>query len=345
MNKKMLWIIVAVVILGLAVFWPSLNKSTTSETKWPTQDITMIVPYPPGGGTDLTVRALADEMAKELKVSITVVNSPGASGSVGTIAAWNKPHDGYTIVGNGMLAFASYPVMGYTDKTYKDYYLWVATYSPNVVVTKADNAKYADMNALLAALKANPGQVKVGTAGVGTGGHIGMEVIKAGTKVDYKHVPYQGGAPAIVAGLSGEVDIVPQLSMEMLDMIKAGKFKALATLMDKPMKVAGGPDIPSIVEFAPEMKPLLPMGESFGFMLPKDTPAPVIKAIDAAYKKAVNGETLKKFAEQKGVVILGLSGEEAQAHVAKLSQIVGWTLFDSGAAKISPEKFGIERLK
>ena len=87
------------------------------------------------------------------------------------------------------------------------------------------------------------------------------------------------------------------------------------------------------------------MGESFGIMVPKDTPAEAVKAIDAAFKAAVNSETVKKFAAEKGSEVLGLSGEEAQAYVGKLYSIVSWTLFDGGAAKISPEKLGIPRLK
>lgn len=346
MSKKMIWIIAAVVIVAVAVVWPMMNKQSTVEVKkWPTQDITVIVPYPPGGGTDLTVRTLVEEMAKELKVSMSVVNQPGASGSVGTIGAWNKPHDGYTIAGNGMLAFTSYPVMGYMTQTYKDWHLWVATYSPNVVAVNGTNPKYADMKALLAAMKEKPGQISAGTAGVGTGGHIGAEVIKAGTKLEYKHVPYQGGAPAIVALLSGEIDYAPQLSMEVVDMLRSGKFKGLAVLMDKPLKVSGMPDVPSILDAAPGAKPYMPMGESFGIMVPKDTPANVVAAIDAAFKKAVQSETMKKFAEQKGIVVLGLAGDDAQKHVAKLSSIVSWILFDGGVAKTSPEKFGIPRLQ
>ena len=345
MNKKMLWIIAAVVIIGLAFVWPQLNQKKEEVKKWPMQDISIVVPYPPGGGTDLTTRAIADEMAKALKANVSVVNMPGASGSVGTIAVWNKPHDGYTIAANGLLAFASYPVMGYTDKTYKDWNIWIATFSPNAIVVKGEGGKYKNINDLLADLKARPGQVTFGTAGVGTGGYMGSEVLKAGTKLDYKHVPYQGGAPAIVAGLSGEVDVVPQLLMEMVDHIRAGKMNALAVLMDQPFKLSGAADIPGISAAVPAIKPYLPMGESFGIMVPKDTPPHIVKAIDDAFKIAVKSEVVKKFADQKGSVVLALSGEEAQAHVAKLSSIVSWTLFDGGTAKISPEKFNIPRLK
>ena len=345
MSKKTMWVLAAVVIIGVAFLWPQLNQKKEEVKKWPTQDISIVVPYPPGGGTDLTTRALADEMAKALKINVSVVNMPGASGSVGTIAVWNKPHDGYTIAANGLLAFASYPVMGYTDKTQKDWHIWIATFSPNAIVAKGEGGKYKNMNDLLTDLKSKPGQVIFGTAGVGTGGYMGSEVLKAGTKLAYKHVPYQGGAPAIVAGLSGEVDVVPQLLMEMVDHIRAGKMNALAVLMDQPFKLSGAADIPGISTSVPAIKPYLPMGESFGIMVPKDTPPQVVKAIDDAFKIAVKSEVVKKFADQKGSVVLALSGEEAQAHVAKLSSIVSWTLFDGGSAKISPEKFGIPRLK
>jgi tripartite-type tricarboxylate transporter receptor subunit TctC len=343
MSKKIS--IPALSILGLALLLP-LAGSAQAQAKWPTQDISVVVPYPPGGGTDLTTRALAEEMGRALKTTISVINQPGASGSIGTIAVWNKPHNGYTIAANGLLAFSSYPVMGYTENTYKDWNIWIATYSPNAIVTKGGaDAKYKSMNDLLAALKAKPGEITFGTAGVGSGGYMGAEVLKMGTKLPYKHISYQGGAPAIIGGLSGEVDIVPQLLMEMVDHIRAGKMNALAVLMDQPFKLSGAADIPAITASVPDIKPYLPMGESFGIMVPKDTPANVVQAIDDAFKIAVNSETMKKFAAEKGSVVLALSGDAAQAHVAKLSSIVSWTLFDGGTAKISPEKFGFPKMK
>lgn len=346
MRKKITRNFSALSLIGLAALLP-LTAGAQTPAKWPTQDISVVVPYPPGGGTDLTTRALAEEMGKALKANISVINQPGASGSVGTLAVWNKPHNGYTIAANGILAFTSYPVRGFTEGLYKDqkdWHIWVATYAPNAIVTKGGpDAKYKNMGDLLAALKAKPGQITFGTAGVGSGGHMGAEVLKLGTKLDYKHISYQGGAPAIVGGLSGEVDIVPQLLMEMVDHIRAGKMNALAVLMDKPFKLSGAADIPAITDSVPAIKPYLPMGESFGIMVPKDTPANVVKAIDDAFKIAVKSETLKKFAEEKGSVVLGLSGEEAQAHVAKLASIVSWTLYEGGAAKISPDKLGIPK--
>ena len=169
MSKKINWRIPTAIALGLVSIWP-LSSSAQTPPKWPTQDISIVVPYPPGGGTDLTTRALAEEMGKALKTTISVINQPGAAGSIGTLGVWNKPHNGYTIAANGLLAFSSYPVMGFTENTYKDWNIWVATYSPNAIVTKGgDGAKYKAMPDLLAALKAKPGEITFGTAGVGSG--------------------------------------------------------------------------------------------------------------------------------------------------------------------------------
>ena len=333
--------IALIVILALA--WPKISGLfQASEANWPEKDITMVVPYNPGGGTDLTTRAVADEMSKVLGKNISVVNTPGASGSVGTLGVWNAPHDGYTMLGNGFMAFVSYPVMGYSKQTHRDWNIWLATLSPNVIAVN-ENSKYNDITELVQDLKDNPGNVSVGTAGIGTGGHIGIEVLKSQLSFDYKHVPYEGGNPAILAALSGEVDLVPQLSMEMVDMFRGGKLKALAALTENPMEIEGAEPIPSIATLIPELESIVPLGEAFGIAVPKDTPESVVKKIDAAFKQAMESETLKNFATEKGIEILSYSGDEAQDFVEKLASTVNWALYDGGVAKISPEEFGIAR--
>lgn len=342
-SKGLMWGAAVAAVIILAIAWPKIASVFQSETvNWPEKDITMVVPYNPGGGTDLTTRAVADEMSKVLGKNISVVNTPGASGSVGTMNVWNDAHDGYTMLGNGFMAFVSYPVMGYTEETHRDWHIWLATLSPNVIAVN-ENSKYNDINDLIKDLKDNPGDVSVGTAGIGTGGHIGIEVLKSQLGFEYKHVPYEGGNPAILAALSGEVDLVPQLSMEMVDMFRGGKLKPLAALTEKSMEIEGADPIPSIVEFIPELESIVPLGEAFGIAVPKDTPESVVKKIDEAFKKAMESESLKKFATDKGIEILSYSGDDAQDFVEKLASTVNWALYDGGVAKISPEEFNIAR--
>jgi len=347
MNKNLrtvfsvlLILVLVIALAGCGVKQQAVEKKP--EAKWPTKDLTVVVPWNPGGGTDLTVRALTAEMSKTLGVNIAVVNTPGANGSVGTKSVWNAKHDGYTILGAGMMPFTSYQVMGYMDQGHKDWITWTATFSPNVLAVRAESP-YKDAKSLLAAFKAKPGTVTAGTAGVGSGGHMGIEIIRRFGKIEYKHVPYQGGNPAIIATLGGEVDFTPQLSMEMVDMFRAKKLRALASLSDKPLEIEGIPAIPSLGNDLPDMKKTLPMGEFFGLTMPKDAPPEAIKKIDEAFKKAMQSETLKKFAKDKGVVLVGYGPEDSLKKLDTLASVVCWTLFDTGTAKISPEKFNIPK--
>lgn len=335
--------IAIILVVVLAIAWPSISGMFESkDASWPKKDITVVVPFNPGGGTDLTSRAVADEMSKSLGKNISVVNTPGASGSVGTISVANSPHDGYNILANGFMSFVSYPVMGYTETTHRDWHIWIATFAPNVIATQPDS-EFKDINELIDGLKSNPGSVSFGTAGIGTGGHIASEVLKSSLGIDYKHVPYQGGNPAIVAALSGEVNVVPQLSMEMVDMLRSGKLKGLAALTDKTLEIEGADPIPSITEAFPELKNIVPLGEAFGFAVPNDTPENIVQKIDEAFKKAMESDSVKNLATEKGVQLLGYSGAQAQEYVEKLASVVDWALYDGGVAKISPEKFNIER--
>ncbi len=172
---------------------------------------------------------------------------------------------------------------------------------------------------------------------------MGIEIIRRAGKFEYKHVPYQGGNPAIIATLGGEVDFTPQLSMEMTDMFRAGKLRALASLSDKPLEIDGVKPIPSLGDELADLKKTLPMGEFFGLTMPKDAPPEAIKKIDEAFKKAMQSETMKKFAKDKGVVLVGYGPEESMKKLDNLASVVCWTLFDTGTAKISPEKFNIAK--
>lgn len=316
------------------------TENDTASGSFPEQNITVIVPWDPGGGTDLTVRLLAEEMEDYLDTTITVVNTPGASGSIGTQEAWNAKHDGYTIAGNGMMAFTSYPVMGYMEQTFRDWHVWIATFSPNVFAVHPDSG-YSDIEELIDAFKND--DVSVGTAGPGSGGHIGMEVAKAALGIDYRHTSYEGGNPAIIATMGREVDVTTQLSMEMIEMLRSGELIGLGSLHDSPFQVSDDVTIPSMGEIFSELEGSVPMGESFGIMVPNDVPDDVVATIDEAFHAAVNSDSVKQFAEENGVDILGYGGQEAQDFLEGLGSTVMWTLYEGDQAEVSPEEFDIPK--
>ena len=206
MMKRLL-IIALVLVLSVGFVFAEGSKETGAS--YPDKNINLTVPYGAGGTTDLTARALANAMGKELGVTVNVVNTPGAGGSAGTLNVLNSKLDCYSLLANGMLCISTMPVNGYSEKTYRDWDMWIATYAPNVIVVPA-SSPFNTIEDLIEAIRKNPGQVTAGTAGIGSGGHFGAEVIKAVAGADYKHITYAGGGPAFTATLAGEVQFCPR---------------------------------------------------------------------------------------------------------------------------------------
>ncbi|MDR3259502.1 MAG: tripartite tricarboxylate transporter substrate binding protein [Fusobacteriaceae bacterium] len=329
----------SILLLGIFVL-----LSTISLAKYPARDINLKVPYNPGGSTDLTARALGETMGKELGVSFIVTNTPGAGGAVGSTAIYNATKDGYNILANGMMAFVAMPVLDTLKTTTAEWDFWLATFTPNVVVVRKDSP-YKTMEDLIKALKDNPGKITVGTAGPGSGGHVGIEVLRSGSGIEYKHVPYQGGNPAIIATLAGEVDMTTQLLVEMEDMIKAGDLRALAAFTPDDIVIKDGPTIPSILKFIPNLKDKIPLGETTGITVPKGIPDEALKALDDAFDKAIKSKEFIDFCARKGFIIVGKNRKDAVSYMENLASVITWTLYDAGVAKKSPEEFNIKRSK
>lgn len=338
--KKALAALLALVVAGGFVFAQGTNEAPVDN--YPNKNINMTVPYSAGGTTDLTARALANAMGNELGVTINVVNTPGAGGSAGTLNVQNAKVDGYTMLANGMLAFCTMPINGYTDKTYRDWDIWLATYAPNVIVVPA-NSPFNTIEDLIEAIRKNPGQITAGTAGVGSGGHFGAEVVKAVAGADYKHIQYAGGGAAFTATLAGEVQFCPQLLAEYKDAIIGGKVKALCTLSDKDIEIAPGMVIPSIAKSYPEAAKYLPMGEVTGILIPKGLPESSLQKIDKAFDVAVKDQAFLDFCETKSFEVMPMGREESQKFLDGFASKACYILWDAGAAKEDPAKFGIER--
>ncbi|MDR2860502.1 MAG: tripartite tricarboxylate transporter substrate binding protein [Elusimicrobiota bacterium] len=333
--KKLVLTMLAVVFAASAVF---------SAPKWPSKNITMTVPYGPGGTTDLTARAVANAMGKDLGVTVNVINTPGAGGSAGTLNVQNSKADGYNILANGMLAFTTMPIFGYTKKTFRDWDIWVITYAPNVIVVPI-NSPYKTINDLITAIRKNPGKIKAGTAGIGSGGHFGAEVIKAIAGADYKHITYAGGGPALTATLAGEVDFSPQLLAEYKDLIIAGKVRALATLSEEDITLAPGVVVPSIKKAFPLAAKYLPMGEVTAILLPKGLSEENLKKIDEAIAIAVKDKAFLDFCKLKSFDVIPLGRADSQKYLETFASKAAYLMYDAGATKINPADFKIERLK
>ena len=307
--------------------------------KWkPTKTITLIIPWGAGGASDLTARVLAGEMEKPLGAKIAVINQPGASGSTGTQSAWDMPHDGYTWSGNADASVATYQVDNLTPKiSYKDWQGYFAMLNPAIIcVNPASPIKTWDD--LVNAFKTR--SVAVASAGVGAGGHIAAEIFKKSLGVNYKHVPYSGGNPAVISTVSGETEVIMQLSMEVADMIKAKKLRPIAVMMPTPLQLEGYGVIPSANSFAKNMSSVT---MNFGLFIPKDIPADARAAISAAFDIASKSQAIKNLANAKACEAVSIQGAQADKLMDRAASLFGWLKYDAGVSPINPATLGIPK--
>jgi len=313
---------------------------------YPVRDINIVVPWGAGGGTDLTVRSLAAVMQREIGVNMPVLNQGGASGSVGMQEVYDSDRDGYRILGTSMSSITTVQVMGLADIHYTDWYAWNAAFTPNVIVVRGESP-YQTIEDLANAMLASPNTITVGSAGPGSSGHIGAVAFANAIGASFNHIPYEGGNPAIIATLGGEVEFNAQLLNEMVDYIRSGELRALATMGFDEMilEAVDGSEIiiPAIGDFAPAIAPMLPLGGSFGIMVPRDTPSDIVATLDAAYSVAVRSSEFAAFAEDRGMVVNGYDTTRTDEYLSNNASRLTWLLADEGLTARSPEELNIPR--
>ncbi len=329
--------------LALVVLCSSVFAQGAQEEAYPTRNINVVVPYGAGGTTDLTCRAIAKGMEASLGTQINITNTPGAGSATGSLSVINAPVDGYTILGQGMLAMGTLPIAssGAITKTYRDFDIWLCTYSPNAICV-GKNSKYNTIQDLVEDMKKRPGEITFGTGGQTSGGRFGTEVLNALSGSQAKHIPYNGGANAVKALLSGEIDVCPQLLAELKDLIIAGDVKCLAILSDEDMEIAPGVVCPSIKKAYPDA-PYVPMGEVTGIMIPKGLSEAKLAKIDAAVAAAVKEPSFVELCESKSFFINPMGRAESQKYLDTFAVNACYILWDAGVADTDPAKFGFTR--
>jgi tripartite-type tricarboxylate transporter receptor subunit TctC len=304
---------------------------------WPEKPIQLIVPWGAGGATDQVTRVVASELEASLGQSVVVVNQPGASGSLGSQAAWDAPHDGYTWTAGAAKDLGTYAVTGKMDTSIKDWDLYLNSALASVISVPA-NSDINTLDDFIAALKA--GGVKVGTSGVNSAGHSAIEAISGAVGGSYIHATYDGGAAAVLSTVSGETDATTQLISEQIDMLRGGKLKPIAIMSDADADVPGVGKIASISGALPTV-PVAPI--YFGVFVPGDVPDDVSSKMEEAWAALANSAALAEYTEGRGSLMTVHSGDEAQDKVWSSIQLNAWLLHDAGNSVKSPEELGITR--
>ena len=257
-------LILATAALGFA------STASAQNYPWkPDKPITLIVPWAAGGSTDQVSRVAAGEIEKVLGQKVVVVNQPGASGSIGTKNALGAAPDGYTWAAGAAKDLGTYAVSGMLDTKIADWRLYLSVINVSVLSVNNDTP-YKTPQDVVNAMKAKPGQVSVGSAGVNSSGHTAIEAFTRALGVTYKHVAYDGGNPAVIATVAGETEMTTQLAVEQAQMIRGKRLRPLAVLSDRPLELEGFGTIPPITSTIPSYKP---DANYFGIFVPKNVPA------------------------------------------------------------------------
>ena len=273
---------------------------------YPAKPVRLVVPFPPGGPTDVVARGIAQKMTEGLGQTVVIENRGGAGGALGTELVAKSPADGYTLllgtIGGLAVAMSLLPNRGYD--TLRDFAPITQVVNVTNILVTHPSVPANSVKDLLAIARARPGQLNYASSGNGTVTHLAGELLKLMGKVNIVHVPYKGGAPALTALVSGETDMSYENSLIILPQIKAGKVKALAVTGSKRSLLL--PGLPTIGETLPGYS----ASGWYGLVAPAASPKDALAKVNAAAVKALRAPEVVERLSSQGAEPVGNGAEE-----------------------------------
>jgi tripartite-type tricarboxylate transporter receptor subunit TctC len=274
------------------------SAPAAAQGAFPGKPVTIVVGYPPGGPTDIYCRALADGLSALWKQPVVVENKAGASGSIAALQVLRSPADGYTLLFTNNATNGAYEQLNTKFTGYKTLtdFAPVALFGvvPTVMVVRA-NLPVRNMAEFVAYAKAHPG-VTYGSSAIGSAPHLASELVADVTGIKMTHVPYKGAAPLMTDLLGGQIDMYIGGPSTVMDHVRSGKIKALATL--HPTRLQAAPDVPTLAEQGINGADY---ASWFGLIAPAATPAAILDGINADARKVMASPQMKEKLEKFGV--------------------------------------------
>ena len=280
---------------------------------YPAKPITMVVPFPPGGPTDMVARLLAQKLSEQMGQPVVVDNKPGANGNIGGAQVSKAPADGYTLLYNTSsitLSPALYKRMQYDVLRDLAPVVLTAVVPLALVVNPAVPAN--NVQEFVAYAKANPGKLSYGSAGNGNVTHLAAYQFAQAQGIDATHVPYRGSAPADVDLVAGQIQFMTDTINSVMAFVKDKRMKLLAVTTGKRMSLF--PEVPTLAE---TVMPGFEAGAWQGVMVPAGTPAAVVQRLNAEINKALQSADVREKLAVQGAEPLGSTPEEYGAYVRK----------------------------
>jgi tripartite-type tricarboxylate transporter receptor subunit TctC len=323
----------SIVCLGAAVL--GAPQWLCAQGSWPTKPVRIIVPFTPGGTTDILARAMAPELGKAFGQTFIVENRAGAGGNLGADLVAKAAPDGYTLlmgtVGTQSINPSLYPHMPYDAA--KDFVpITLIAGVPNVLVmnpAKAAANGITDVRSLIVYARAHPGQLNMASSGNGTSIHLAGELFKTMTGTYMVHFPYRGSGPALLDLIGGTMDLMFDNLPSALPQIKSGKLVALAVTSST--RSAALPDVPTVAEAGPVKG--FEASSWFGLLAPAGTPAEIVNRLQQESAKALGSAALKERLLSQGAVPGGTTPAEFGRFIA--TETKKWaTVVKASGAKV-----------
>ncbi|MCS3505233.1 MULTISPECIES: tripartite tricarboxylate transporter substrate binding protein [Achromobacter] len=303
---------VRLIAAALALAATAALPFSTQAAGYPERPINLIVPFSPGGGTDISARLLAVALTEKLAASVVVDNRPGAGGQIAADLVARSPADGYTLLfaNSGMLAINPWIYKLHSDPATAFAPVSLFSDLPFVLVvpTTLPAKNVADLVTLA---KAEPGKHTFASSGTGGAPHLSGEIFQQATGVDLMHVPYKGGGPAMTDLMAGRVDMLFASVLETMPYVTAGKLRALAVTGDS--RSPAMPDVPTIDEAGVKNAQ---SGSWTAVLAPAGTPPAVIEKLSQAIRDVANDPAIKTKLESQGAVAHGSTPQQLQALAA-----------------------------
>ena len=312
---------------ALALALPT--ASVLAQAAYPNKPIRLIVPFPPGGGTDMIARTVAQKLADQNKWNVIVDNRPGAGGNLGVDATAKSAADGYTLVMGQTSNLAINPSL-YAKLPYdpiKDLAPVALVSSSPIVMAAPANSRFKTFADVVAASKGKPDALTLGYSGNGTVAHLAGELAENAAGIQLRHIPYKGAAQAMTDLVGGQIDLYMSSVPTLLGQVRNGKLKILAITSAK--RSSQLPDVPTLAEQGYKGFEAVTW---FGILAPAGTPAPIVAQLNKAINQALQQADVIDKLKSEGGDVLGGTSEQFSALLR--TEVPRWAKIvkDSGAS-------------
>ena len=282
------WLFALAAALAIAGYAGLPLAGHAQPLRYPNRPIRLVVPFPPGGSTDILARALATELTQSLGQPIVVENLPGAGGSIGAERVARSVPDGYTLlmghIGTLAVNVSLYPKLGYDPIRSFAPVAWVARV-PNLLVVNS-SLPVADFKEFIAFAKERPGQLNYASGGNGSAAHTTTEYLKQQTRISMVHLPYRGTAPAVTDLIAGQTQVMFTGVPALLAHVRSGKLRPLA--VSSPQRLPQLPEVPTVAESGLPGTRSFEADQWYGVVAPAGTPPEIVMQLNAQINRALN---------------------------------------------------------